>query len=100
MSKRKKNNRRSGWIMPYLDIIGGTAGAKDQPEEEREAFAILELSRLARKAFNRIKDQNYIALYEGEGYDVPNLYAEAYCEGFEAGMKAAGVIIKEAEGGE
>lgn len=97
--KRKKRNRQSGWIVPYLHMIGAEAGAADQPEEEREAFAILALSRLARKAFNRIKDQNYIALYEGEGYDVPNLYAEAYCEGFEAGMKAAGVIIEQTEGG-
>lgn len=68
--------------------------------EEPETRAVFELGKLARKAFNRIKDRNYEALYEGEGFDVQNLYAEAYCEGFEAGLKAAGVIIREAEGGE
>ena len=94
--KRKKRNRQSGWILTYLHVIGETFGAVEEPETR----AVFELGRLARKAFNRIKDRNYEALYEGEGFDVQNLYVEAYCEGFEAGLKAAGVIIREAEGGE
>lgn len=95
----KKNNRRSGWLMPYLNILGASGEGK-RSQEDQEAFALLELSRLARKAFYRIKDQDYIALYEGEGYDVPNLYAEAFCEGMEAGMKSAGVIVKQMENDE
>lgn len=61
--KRKKRNRQSGWILPYLHIIGETFGAVEEPETR----AVFELGRLAWKAFNRIKDRNYEALYEAKG---------------------------------
>lgn len=96
MSKKKKRDRRSGWILPYLEIYGEYV-APGQPEDERQAHAVFEMSRLARKAFNRIKDQNYVTLYEGEGRDVQNLFAEAFCEGIAMGLKAADIVLKRRE---
>ena len=97
MSKKKNDgDRRSGWILPYLTMYGAGIDKSRAPEDQ-QTVAMLRISKLAHEAFDRIKSPNYEALYEGEGWDVQNLFAEAFCEGMEAGLKAADIIVKTEE---
>ena len=97
MRKKERNdNRQSGWILPYLTIYGAGID-KSRTVEAQQTIAMLRICKLAKKAFDRIKSRNYEALYEGEGWDVQNLFAEAFCEGMAAALKMDNLITKTEE---
>jgi len=92
----KKRLKKAGWFVPLLDTLGKLIARNEPNEETRQAQAYLEVSENYRAAVDRLNSKKYVRFYEaqdGQG-NAQNLYIEAYFDGFEAGMKAAGVVIE------
>jgi hypothetical protein len=81
-----------------LDALGKLIAGGTASEEDRQARAMLEVSEGFRAAVDRLKSRDYERYYKGKGdNDTPNLYIEGFFDGMEAGMKAAGIVVKTLE---
>ena len=95
MKKKYRSGKPSGWFAFFIDALGNLV-AGNKPEYDRQTYALLEISKGYRAAVDRLNDKDYVRFYEakdGQG-NAQNLYIEAYFDGMEAGLKAAGVVVK------